>query len=180
MDLLTDEELMVLFQENKDGQGSIAFDHLYCRYSKTMVNYFYYALHYDNDKAQDFLHDLFLKIIEHKNTFSAKLKFKPWIYRLAINMCKNEYRRKSVFKKYEKHVRSTNDTVYYEDRKAALKHCINSLESNERSLIILRFKFKMSVKEIAIIYNCPEGTIKSRLFKATRELSKIYKKNNHE
>jgi len=34
---------------------------------------------------------------------------------------------------------------------------------------------KLTVKEIAEIYECPEGTIKSRLFYATQELSKLYK-----
>ncbi|MEA3451458.1 MAG: sigma factor-like helix-turn-helix DNA-binding protein, partial [Bacteroidota bacterium] len=45
----------------------------------------------------------------------------------------------------------------------------------KRSLIVLRFKLNLSIKEIANIYECPEGTIKSRLFKATKELSRLYK-----
>lgn len=177
----TDEQLMEIFQNNNNGQGSIAFDHLYQRYAKTMVNYFYYALQKDNKKAQDFLHDLFLKILESKNKFDCKQTFKPWIYRIAINMCNNEYRRTAIHQKFEEHVKASNHFVYYENNdEKNLWSYVNSLKPEQRSLIILRFKFNLSIKEMAVIFKCAEGTIKSRLFYTTKELSKILKTKNYE
>jgi len=176
----TDEQLMELFRINKDGQGDPAFDHLYNRYAKRMLNFFYYSLQNDYKKAQDFLHDLFLKIIENKARFDRSKQFQSWIYRMAYNMCKNEYRSLSIKKKYQDHVLYTeeiSDTGQKIDRDLQL--CIHSLEQEQRALIILRFKMNLSVKDIAGIMDCPEGTVKSRLFYATRELSRMYKLENH-
>jgi RNA polymerase sigma-70 factor, ECF subfamily len=176
MDSLTDEQLMEVFMINKDGQGAFAFDHLYKRYAKRMVNYFYYSLWNDNEKAQDFLHDLFLKIIENKDKFDKNQSFQSWIYRVASNMCKNEFRSNEIAKKYQSHILHTTDLVDGEQKlNSNLQEYINSLEPEQRSVIILRFKFDLAIKEIATILECPEGTIKSRLFYATKELSTMYK-----
>lgn len=176
MNSLTDEQLMELFRLDKDGRGEIAFDHLYNRYAKRLVNFFYYSLWKDRDKAQDFLHDLFLKIIESKDKFNLNQSFQAWIYRIASNMCKNEFRSNEINEKYQNHVIRTTDIAEDDSKdRNELQSYINSLEPEQRSLIILRFKFNMSVKEIASIFECPEGTIKSRLFYATKELSTKYK-----
>ncbi len=176
MESLTDEQLMELYRLDKDGQGAIAFDHLYNRYAKRMVNYFYYSLWKDYDKAQDFLHDLFLKIIENKDKFDKNHSFQAWIYRIASNMCKNEFRSNEINKKYQSHVSQTTSIADNEQKiKSEFQIYINSLEPEQRSLILLRFKFNLTIKEIANIFECSEGTIKSRLFYATKELSMKYK-----
>jgi RNA polymerase sigma-70 factor (ECF subfamily) len=177
MNSLTDEQLMEYYQMNKDGRGAIAFDHLYNRYAKRMVNFFYYSLKCDYAKAQDFLHNLYLKIIENKHKFDKSQSFQAWIFRIATNMCKNEFRSNSINKKYHEYVKYTAELIdtgqtFINDLQAH----INSLEQEQRALIILRFKFNLTVKEISNIFECAEGTIKSRLFYATKELSKIYNK----
>jgi RNA polymerase sigma-70 factor (ECF subfamily) len=180
MNSLTDEQLMELFSLDKDGLGAIAFDHLYKRYSKRMVNFFYYSLWKDFEKAQDFLHDLFLRIIENKEKFDKDYTFQAWIYRIASNMCKNEFRRNEIDKTYQSHVINTSDIVDKEQHlNNELQKYINSLEPEQRSLIILRFKFNLTIKEIATVFECPEGTIKSRLFYATKELSSKYKSQGY-
>ncbi|MGD0756315.1 MAG: sigma-70 family RNA polymerase sigma factor [Bacteroidales bacterium] len=168
--------MIEIYQRDKDGQGQIALGYLYDRYAKQMLNFFYFTLHNDNNKAQDFVHDLFLKIIERHNTFNNNQFFKGWIYRIASNMCKNEFRNIKVIQKYNDHIISTTEPVISNDEtEIAVRKCISDLNIEQRSLIVLRFKLKLTVKEIAQIYECPEGTIKSRLFYATKELSKLYK-----
>jgi RNA polymerase sigma-70 factor, ECF subfamily len=176
MKSLTDEQLMEIYQRNKDGQEQIALDYLYNRYAKKMLNYFYFTLHNDYDKAQDFVHDLFIKIIEDRQKFDKNQFFKPWIYRVASNMCKNEFRSNKVLQKYKDHINSTSELITLNNEtEKTLRKCINKISQEHRSLIVLRYKLKFTVKEIAEIYECPEGTIKSRLFYAIKELSKLYK-----
>src|SRR5690606_3276565 len=69
-----------------------AFNEIYNRYSKPLFLFFYRRLYQENNKAQDFLQDLFLKLIEKAATFDSSKKFSTWIYTIAYNMCKNEYR----------------------------------------------------------------------------------------
>jgi RNA polymerase sigma-70 factor, ECF subfamily len=176
MESFTDEQLISIYQNNLDGTARVAFGILYERYAKQMLHYFFYSLHNDNEKAQDFVHDLFLKIIEKNHTFNTNMLFKPWIYRIASNMCKNEYRSEKVAQKYNVHVMATSDqTDIQDERENILRQCINKLNQEQRSLIVMRFNLKLKIKEIAEIYECAEGTVKSRLFYATKELSKFYK-----
>jgi RNA polymerase sigma-70 factor (ECF subfamily) len=91
-------------------------------------------------------------------------------------MCKNEFRNNKVIQKYNNHALAESEqTASLDDPENNLRRCISALNNEQRSLIVLRFKLKLSIKEIAGIYDCPEGTVKSRLFYATKELSKSYK-----
>ena len=84
-DNLSDEEL---FSHMKNGEER-AFKELYGRYSKKMLFFFYQRLNNDNERAQDLLQDLFLKIIEKPESFDKSRKFSVWIYVVASNMCKH-------------------------------------------------------------------------------------------
>ena len=178
----TDEELMSLL--TKCGQS--AFDELYKRYSSTMLNFFFRMLNRDGEKAKDMLHDLFLKIIEKPESFDGTKKFSTWFYTLAANMIKNKYRSLQTRNEYLQ--QNTNTTVEsYDwnneqiDQQLFDKHLkaeLDKLNPDMRMIFNLRFVEEMSVKQIAEIMNCPEGTIKSRLFYLTKQLSKklsVYK-----
>ena len=52
------------------------------------------------------------------------------------------------------------------------------MDIETKTIFNLRFVEEMSIKQIAEIINCPEGTVKSRLFYLTKQLSKklsVYK-----
>lgn len=173
----SDEELIEIYRTTKGNQRRQAFDCLYLRHTDSLINYFFFALGRDNEKARDFAHDLFIKILESPDKFDSNQLFKPWIFRIASNMCKNEYRKLEVESKYQAHIhRSALKYEEINEKELRLSECIKSLPQKQRSLIVLRFKIKLTIKEMAEIYKCPEGTIKSRLFYATKELSRHYKK----
>jgi RNA polymerase sigma factor (sigma-70 family) len=172
----SDEELMSLL--TKGGQS--AFDELYNRYSKPLLNFFYRMLNKDRKKAEDMLHDLFLKIIEEPERFDQTRTFSTWFYTLAGNMVKNEYRSREV--QYEYEIQSRNQSTETIENQAEnidrqvfnkrLQTEIDKLDSNAKTLFNLRFVEEMSVKQIAEIMEIPEGTVKSRLFYITRQLAK--------
>jgi RNA polymerase sigma-70 factor (ECF subfamily) len=181
----SDEKLMELVKEGKEK----AFEELFDRYKKKMHYYFYRMLNSDTDLADDFLQDLFMKIIERPNLFSGEKKFSTWIYSVASNMCKNEYRRVSIRKEVK--TITDLDELYKEDENISinmdkalfnskLKEEISSLGEDYKEILILRFQENLSIKEISTIVNIPEGTIKSRLFYTVKKLSeklKIYRHN---
>ena len=90
----SDEDLM-----RRIGQGDEqAFDHLYQRYSGKMLSYFYRLLNQEEEKAQDMLQDLFMKLVEKPHLFDPSKRFSTWLYAIASNMVKNEYRSREVRK----------------------------------------------------------------------------------
>jgi len=87
----TDEVLIVLLSKGNES----AFNELYSRYGEALNHFFYKMLNQDEEVAADFCQNLFLKIFEKAYTFDKQYKFSTWIYTMASNMCKNEYRRRS-------------------------------------------------------------------------------------
>jgi len=172
----TDEELMSLLVRSEQP----AFDELYRRYSKPLLNFFFRMLNYEREKAEDFLHDLFLKIIEKPENFDNSQRFSTWFYTLAANMVKNEYRYLQVRSEYKQFLEiGQNETIEFNDENIdkqqfeyQLQIEINKFDAETRMLFNLRFVEEMNIKEIAEIMKCPEGTIKSRLFYLSRHLSK--------
>ena len=180
----SDEELMLFIVKGSEK----AFNELYKRYSKKMLFFFYSKLYQDNEKANDFLQSLFLKIIEHPQKFNSTQKFSTWFYTVAYNMCKNEYRKNentnySVEGYDLSSILDTSDTSYtnghdVEYFKNQLENQLNQLGENHKETFILRHQQDLSIKEISKIMDCVEGTVKSRLFYATKVLAEKLKEFN--
>jgi len=173
----SDEELMVAIQAG----DSRALETLYNRYSKRLLIYFCRMLGVE-DKAQDFLQDIFLKLIERPNAFDTSRTFSKWIFSVAANMCKNEYRFLEVRAAHQNNgvvnivppddSRSEiDDGLEQAEFRARLQQEIRKLDADDRSTFLLRFQEDFSIREIAQILNCPEGTVKSRLFYITKKLA---------
>ena len=175
---LTDENLILQVAANDIS----AFEELYARYSVRILNYFFRMLGSDRDKAQDFLQDVFIKLLEKAHLFDEKEKFSTWIYTMSHNMCRNEYRYQNVRIKAVQNGKINNgslqecDSVTTEENidlkliKSALYAEVEKLDDNHRSTFILRYQGNMSIKEISSVLNCSEGTTKSRLYYTTRDL----------
>jgi RNA polymerase sigma-70 factor (ECF subfamily) len=184
---LGDEQLMQNIQ-----QGNVsAFNELYDRYGKRLLFYFFRELGGDEEKAQDFLQELFLKIVEKPTLFCTERKFSTWIFTVAYNMCKNEYRRLEIRNVIDNNVDvheipSDVDSDYHPterniDQEAfenALMAELEKLEDGHRSTFLLRFQQNLTLKEIGDILGCSEGTIKSRLFYTTHKLASRLKAFN--
>lgn len=180
----TDEELMHLI-----GNGnSNAFEELYKRYGKKIHHYFFRMLGNDKEKANDFTQDIFLKVIEKNSCFNKCLKFSTWLYSLATNMCRNDYKHSEVILKHIEEYKYTSEKSYYlgfdthfdnKYLKKNLEKELNELEENQKTTFILRYHEELSIKEIAEIMECAEGTVKSRLFYTIQKLSQKLKTLNH-
>jgi RNA polymerase sigma-70 factor, ECF subfamily len=182
----SDEQLMEFIQAGNTG----AFDELYFRFSKKLLHYFYRMLG-EEGKAQDFLQEIFLKIVEKPQLFDSKKKFYSWIFSVANNMCKNEYRRKEV-RKHVNQIENMDDlsheskSDYFPAEKkfdqkqfrSALQNELTKMEIEQQTTFLLRFQQNLSIREISDILECSEGTIKSRLFYTTKKLASKLKDYN--
>jgi RNA polymerase sigma-70 factor (ECF subfamily) len=160
-----------------------AFDVLYHRYSQRLLHYFYKMFGGDEELAQDFLQSLFLKIIEKPEQYKKGYNFQSWIFTVAHNMCKNEYRRKETEKRFSNEIskihqddysdhKLVDDRIDYSKFKNAMYEELSKIEPEHRSIFILRFQEQLSIPEIKEIIGCSEGTVKSRLFYTTKKLTK--------
>ncbi len=156
-----------------------AFSELYKRFNQRLYYYFFRMLGSDKELANDFLQDLFLKIINKPELFNPGYKFSSWIFTIAHNMCKNEYRSREVRQVVQINENpdqfindiSEND-FNKEELIAQIFTELENLEENQKAILLLKYKENFSLKEISEILGLPTGTIKSRLHYARIELSK--------
>lgn len=155
-----------------------AFAELYDRYSRPMHRYFFRMLGRDATRADDFTQELFLKIIEKPHLYDPGRPFRTWLYALATNMCKNEYRRKKPVDSDEMETDDVpvsdfllSESLDRQHFEICLRAAIDALGDTHRQCFVLRYQEELSVAEIAAILQCPEGTVKSRLHYALQKVS---------
>jgi RNA polymerase sigma-70 factor (ECF subfamily) len=177
---LSDEKLMLHIANG----NSEAFTEIYNRYSLKLLRYFYRLLGNNLGKAEDFTQDLFIKVMQASTSFNADKKFSAWLYTMANNMCRNEWRdqsnRNTILNKIT--FESIEHQNFHQkiDQKLLLQKLeteIQQLPELDQTLIAMRYQQELSIAEIAAIIDVPEGTVKSKLFYLMKKLSlklKVY------
>lgn len=171
----TDEELMRMLQRGQQR----AFDELYHRYSQVMFAFFWRKLNENQALAEDFTQQLFLKLVEKVQMFDPTRSLRTWLYTLAGNMVKNEYRRRSrhrpeMLDQLPEPILNTQHILAHLDQQfwqTQLQHALAQLDPKHRRCFELRYLEELSIKEISVLVQCPEGTVKSRLFYAIKKLA---------
>lgn len=170
----SDEELMVLLASKRRNE---ALTELHSRYAKRILGFFIRMFKGDHAKAQDFTQDLFLKVLEKHAQFNPERKFYTWMYVIASNMCKTEFRKlpdlqipenetlMSIGAKWNENI--ADKTLFQSE----LKKSIEQLEEYHQETFVLRYMQELSIKEIGVITEVSEGTVKSRLFYATKKIT---------
>lgn len=167
----SDEMLMKLIMSGHQQ----AFNELYRRYHQRLYYYFFRMLGNSNEQANDFLQELFLKIIENPARFNPAFSFKTWIFSVAYNQCKNEYRRQEIRKEASPALDTLVDPVLpdeisKEDLVNQIFCKLDELGPEHRSVFIMYYRESFQIKEIAETLGLAAGTVKSRLFYARKYL----------
>lgn len=173
---LSDERLMELVAR---GQES-AFAVLYDRYRRKLLTYFHRMLWQDRERARDFMQELFTKLAQRPESYQPGRPFRTWLYSVANNMCKNEYRRTATrtaalpgLKAAGNHAVEAEGGIHMdrETFRARLEDELDRLDPDHKAAFVMRYEEDMAIKEIAAIFGISEGTVKSRLFYTVRKLA---------
>lgn len=191
---LSDEELMINCSRGVSG----AFSILMRRYETRLFKYINGFVK-NNDLAQDLTQEAFLRAYRSRENYTPKASFAAWIYRIATNLCHDEYRRRRVsptvslntsftFQITEKGDEETcalyemlpDDSISppdveieKEEQRKRLRIAIESLPEKHRAVILMHIYKDMGYAEMAEQLGCSVGTIKSRMHYAIKALKKM-------
>jgi len=164
----TDEELMALV---KDGSSS-AFAQLYQRYARRLNGFFFCQLGGDPERAADAVQDVMLRLYESRSRYKVGENVATWVFAMAYNLCKNQYRHLehelNYLARLDAEPVTENQVEVLMDRhrlEEALQQVLATLPPSLRMLFSLRYEEDLTVPQIAVIQQIPEGTVKSRLHK---------------
>jgi len=175
----TDTELISQFVAGKNA----AFEQLVYRYDKEVLTI---AARYTNnsDDAKDIYQETFIRVFKGLPKFRHDSEFSTWLFRIATNVCLT---RKALKKKEvslmddrplggeegrdhpvsemdaDGHTRSNEISEHVRE---ALRH----LSPQQRMVFVLRHYREYKIREIAVMMDCAEGTVKKYLFEATQKL----------
>lgn len=177
-----DEDLVA---RSKNGD-ILAFEELVCLYERKVYT-LTYRLMGNHEDANDFSQEAFLKAYQAIKSFRGDSSFLTWLNRIAVNVCRDELRKRYRIKsesldekiqlndgEVEKQFKSTEPgpAELYEQaefRENIQKH-INSLAPEFRMALVLRDINGYSYEEIAEELECSLGTVKSRINRARNYL----------
>nr|WP_285876733.1 sigma-70 family RNA polymerase sigma factor [Fictibacillus phosphorivorans] len=128
-------------------------------------------------QAEDITQEIFINAYNHLNDFREESTIKTWIYRIAINKCK-DYLRSWHYTKtlltntfYQKSNSLSPEEEYLEmEQRQQISKLILELPVKYREVIILYYFKEFSIEEISAALDCNLNTVKSRLRRAKKSL----------
>ncbi len=159
-----------------------AFNAVYQRYYPRLFRFVKRSLDPSSAEVDDLLQECFLRLVKSADRFDPNRSLETFLFTILRNLLKNEYRRLSRIPEMTADLPletiATFDHSFLEtnDEKHAVTQALNVLEPTLRMIMILRFQEELSVREIALIMECPEGTIKSRIYYGLKKLETVLHK----
>lgn len=134
----------------------------------------------DEAAADDVTQQIFVKLITRIGQFRGESEFSTWLYRLVINTCLDERRKRRHFlpvADFDKVSNTTNQKTPetgYARREVAdsVRQAIGGLKPKMRLPILLKYIEGLSYEEIGKVLGCSKGTVASRLNRAHKALAK--------
>lgn len=125
----------------------------------------------NEDEIYDAISNTTVIVFEKIKTLKKEEFFKTWLTKILINECYKIYNRNKKIINLE----SYNQELSYNDTYADLemRNLIKSLDKDLQETVILYYFEGFGTKEISDLIKIPEGTVKSRLSRARKTLSKI-------
>jgi RNA polymerase sigma-70 factor, ECF subfamily len=137
----------------------------------------------DWGKAEDITQEVFIICYKKLHLFRGDSSYKTWLYKITVNKCKDELKRKSFWQlrladKLKYHVpkseRSTEEQVITKSEDQELSDNVLSLPIKYREVIILFYYEGLKIKEIHELTGLNIDTIKTRLSRSKGLLRKMY------
>jgi RNA polymerase sigma-70 factor (ECF subfamily) len=146
---------------------------------------FFFRLTGRQATAEDLVHEVFLRMIRYRQTYRGGVDeggFESWMYRIARNALTDHARKlrnevetgDNEFDMIESGRPTPFETTAKRQDLALLHRALRELPDDKRELIVLTRFQDLSYEQIGGILGCGAGTVKTRVFRAMKELSHIY------
>jgi RNA polymerase sigma-70 factor (ECF subfamily) len=150
----------------------------------------------DQDLAEDFTQDVFIRVYEGWHTFEGRSKISTWIYKIATNLAYDYFKSTSFQKGKKRRVNndfiekdSEDKNVWMGDKSeisdqileekemsSCIRRYVQDISENYRTIFILSEYEGLKNKEIAEILGLTNDTVKIRIYRARTQLKKMMDK----
>jgi RNA polymerase sigma-70 factor, ECF subfamily len=131
----------------------------------------------DRDEAQDVTQAVFVKAYRSIGDYDPRRRFFSWIYRITLNECIDQHRRKRPESQLDPEMvdpgETPEDRAERHERESIVQESLLKLTEDHREVIVLRHYLHRSYAEMSETLRLPESTVKSRLFEARQRLGTL-------
>jgi RNA polymerase sigma-70 factor (ECF subfamily) len=178
---LTREEEKKLIQRCQKGDSD-AMSCLYENFQLELLRSSLLLLRNEED-AQDIVSETFVLFFKSIDRFDTKYPVRPWLHKILHNQATTFFQKRTRSQEFESELEINTDmfepnyeeTVFNNEEIGYLRKAMAGLDLDDRLILESFYYQDLSVKEIALQLKVPEGTIKSRLFKARNCLASSIK-----
>ena len=193
---LSDDRSEAQFIARLVARDESAFNELVVTYERRVYGLVFRMLG-RRDEAEDLAQEVFVQVFKAIDQFRGESKLSTWIYRIAVNLCKNRTKYNQ-----RRHAGEQDDIDAMAERvpmsaaraatvgdqtrpdelvegmqlEVIVKRAIGKLDTEFREALILADVEDMPYDEIAQITGVPVGTVKSRIHRARAQLKALVEK----
>jgi RNA polymerase sigma-70 factor (ECF subfamily) len=172
-------EEAVLIEAAKSGDQE-AFRHIVERYQGAVYNLAYRMLG-TPEEAEDAAQEIFVRIYRQLGRYDPERKFSTWTLAIATNFCIDQLRRRRMQLVPLENIipwARTRDSgpegeALSSESRDEMQRLLKRLPEKYRAPLVLRYWEDLSCAEIAEILGVPEGTIKTQIHRARKQLGKM-------
>jgi RNA polymerase sigma factor (sigma-70 family) len=143
---------------------------------------FFFRLTGRQANAEDLVHEVFLRMIRYRQTYQSGVEFEAWMYRIARNVFTDQGKKHRLetpaiegeLEAVAAAHPSPFDTALKQQDLALLYRAIRELPEEKRELLVLSRFQGLSYEQIGRITGCETGTVKVRVFRVMKEVSRIF------
>ena len=173
----TDEELVALATAG----DADSFNQLVRRWERPIFALAYRVLGREDD-ARDVCQETFLRAFQGIKGFKGQAKFSSWLYRIALNLCRDWMRRErrsavmvplqadSEPPPFADPLETAEDRVVRRDLGRIMTEAMAALSEEQRTTVVLKEFHDLTFQEIADLQECPLSTVKTRLYQGLNVL----------
>jgi RNA polymerase sigma-70 factor (ECF subfamily) len=149
----------------------------------------------DEHLGQDLAQETFTRVYVRREAYNGRSKFSTWLWRIALNLCHDELRRRkrrgnvseidsggvdAVLAEAADETLPAPDVATQQLEVALLvQHALQRLPEAYRAVLVLRHYEGLKFREIAEVLDIPEGTVKSRMTEALDQLHRLLRRSCH-
>ena len=167
---MTDESLMLSVKNDDLDKAAI----LYERYKKKLYSFFLYKNYNDQERSEDSVQQVFYRMIKYRKSYKEDSNFKTWLYSIANNVHYQEFKQQVQLEDIRASYPINETHTDTNDDHQALHQALNLLAEPHREVLLMSKFWGLKYEEIAEINNCTVGVIKTRVFRALKDLREAY------
>lgn len=145
-----------------------------------------YSIMGNSSRVEDLAQETFIRVFTRLDQYKFQASFRAWIIKIAVNLCRDEFRRKKINRIFSpllaereeklktEHAHFQPDREYEQhETRQRIDSALQKLQKPLRLVFTLREIHGLSYEEISQILHWRPGTVKSRLFRARKDLAEL-------